>query len=93
MTISLRRTPGLLERVLKLFGKRRAFSISERKEPYLYQVPKPESLIQTLLRPADAPPPAGYYFFDELLDLLAKSEGKLGFDEPTIYNQSSKREV
>ncbi len=76
MTISFRRDPGLLERILKLFGKRRAFSLSESKEPYLYQVPQPESLIQTLLRPADAPPPPGFYFLDDLLDLFAQDAEK-----------------
>jgi len=57
--------PTLFDTILKLLGKKRAYGIPKKSEPYVYRTFEPESFLRALRRPAAVPPPAGWFYKED----------------------------
>jgi hypothetical protein len=62
----------LFDRILQLFGKRRAMKIPadiyQKFGPYVYSRAVKESFWRTLLRPKGQKPPEGYVYAEDLIE-------------------------
>lgn len=67
MTITLR-SANIFDKILKMFGKNRAFYVPKQNGRYFYQRAIPESFLRALLRPANKSLPAGWFYLHEFLD-------------------------
>lgn len=81
MTITLR-SENVFDKILKMFGKKRAFYVPRQNGRYLYQQAIPESFLRAFLRPAHRYPPTGWFYLSELLD-ATKAE------KNTVKNEKS----
>jgi len=67
MTITLR-SANIFDKILKMFGKNRAFYVPQQNGRYVYQRAIPESFLRAFLRPAHTSLPANWFYLPELLD-------------------------
>jgi len=72
MTVQLVKR-GLIDKVLRLIGKRRAFYIPFDNSQYGYSQPYPESIFRTLLRPAGQPLPEGMFYMEDAAGMFEQS--------------------
>jgi hypothetical protein len=63
MTIRIE-PPGKADRILALFGKKRAVILPSTTQPFGYYIAPRESFIRALLRPTSRQPPKGWIYPD-----------------------------
>lgn len=57
---------GKADRILALFGKRRAVYIPDVPQPHDYYIAPRESFLRALLRPSNRQPPKGWVYFEDI---------------------------
>ena len=59
--------PNIFDKILESFGKKRAFKVPEKDKPYAYHTIQPENFLRALLRPANVPPPPGWFYREDII--------------------------
>jgi len=67
MTIRIQ-PPGMADRILARFGKKRAVFIPPAAQPYGYYIAPREGFFRALMRPANGQPPKGWVYWDNGLN-------------------------
>jgi len=73
MTIRIQDS-GLPDKLLALFGKKRAVFMPKQEMPYGYYIATREGFLRALFRPKNSPPPTGWVYWD--IDEIKSDDAK-----------------